>query len=204
MNFREQPKAPIKEIEVESDEEIQKRMRQEAEPIRKIELDPEMEAVTEQVRVENETIGEGVFSKLPENLKKYAKILILGGTLLSGLGTSNAEAGDKSFFQKMMKEVEFGVLQGVGGDFDREQQRKNAEMWQRQQLESQANQMALNNAWAREQRQEQMSDQRIEERARAIRDEGRRFAQAIAQKGADLDHEEKIHNRILDDIKKNY
>ncbi|PJA86673.1 MAG: hypothetical protein CO141_03550 [Candidatus Moranbacteria bacterium CG_4_9_14_3_um_filter_42_9] len=204
MNFREQPKAPIKEIEVESDEEIQKRMRQEAEPIRKIELDQEMEAVTEQVRVENETIGEGVFSKLPENLKKYAKILILGGTLLSGLGTSNAEAGDKSFFQKMMKEVEFGVLQGVGGDFDREQQRKNAEMWQRQQLESQANQMALNNAWAREQRQEQMSDQRIEERARAIRDEGRRFAQAIAQKGADLDHEEKIHNRILDDIKKNY
>ena len=204
MNFREQPKAPIKEIEVESDEEIQKRMRQEAEPIRKIELDQEMEAVTEQVRVENETIGEGVFSKLPEKLKKYAKILILGGTLLSGLGTSNAEAGDKSFFQKMMKEVEFGVLQGVGGDFDREQQRKNAEMWQRQQLESQANQMALNNAWAREQRQEQMSDQRIEERARAIRDEGRRFAQAIAQKGADLDHEEKIHNRILEDIKKNY
>jgi len=204
MNFREQPKAPIKEIEVESDEEIQKRMRQEAEPIRKIELDPEMEAVTEQVRVENETIGEGVFSKLPENLKKYAKILILGGTLLSGLGASNAEAGDKSFFQKMMKEVEIGVLQGVGGDFDREQQRKDAEQWQRQQLENQANQMALNNAWAREQRQDQMSDQRIEERARAIRDEGRRFAQAIAQKGADLDHEEKIHNRILEDIKKNY
>ena len=204
MNFVEQPKAPIKEIEAESDDETRERMRQEAEPIKKIELDLEMEAVTEQVRVENETIGEGVFSKLPENLKKYAKILILGGTLLSGLGTSNAEAGDKSFFQKMMKEVEIGVLQGVGGDFDREQQRKNAEMWQRQQLESQANQMALNNAWAREQRQEQMSDQRIEERARAIRDEGRRFAQAIAQKGADLDHEEKIHNRILEDIKKNY
>jgi len=204
MNFVEQPKAPIKEIEAESDDETRERMRQEAEPIKKIELDLEMEAVTEQVRVENETIGEGVFSKLPEKLKKYAKILILGGTLLSGLGTSNAEAGDKSFFQKMMKEVEIGVLQGVGGDFDREQQRKDAEQWQRQQLENQANQMALNNAWAREQRQDQMSDQRIEERARAIRDEGRRFAQAIAQKGADLDHEEKIHNRILDDIKKNY
>ena len=204
MNFVEQPKAPIKEIEAESDDETRERMRQEAEPIRKIELDPEMEAVTEQVRVENETIGEGVFSKLPEKLKKYAKILILGGTLLSGLGASNAEAGDKSFFQKMMKEVEIGVLQGVGGDFDREQQRKDAEQWQRQQLENQANQMALNNAWAREQRQDQMSDQRIEERARAIRDEGRRFAQAIAQKGADLDHEEKIHNRILEDIKKNY
>jgi len=204
MNFVEQPKAPIKEIEAESDDETRERMRQEAEPIKKIELDLEMEAVTEQVRVENETIGEGVFSKLPEKLKKYAKILILGGTLLSGLGTSNAEAGDKSFFQKMMKEVEIGVLQGVGGDFDREQQRKDAEQWQRQQLENQANQMALNNAWAREQRQDQMSDQRIEERARAIRDEGRRFAQAIAQKGADLDHEEKIHNRILEDIKKNY
>jgi len=204
MNFVEQPKAPIKEIEAESDDETRERMRQEAEPIKKIELDLEMEAVTEQVRVENETIGEGVFSKLPEKLKKYAKILILGGTLLSGLGASNAEAGDKSFFQKMMKEVEIGVLQGVGGDFDREQQRKDAEQWQRQQLENQANQMALNNAWAREQRQDQMSDQRIEERARAIRDEGRRFAQAIAQKGADLDHEEKIHNRILEDIKKNY
>ncbi|MEK7598652.1 MAG: hypothetical protein AAB487_02855 [Patescibacteria group bacterium] len=172
--------------------------------IRQAELDPEIqEILRNQVKTEKGIIEKGFLTKskewLSSRIGKAAQVVVFGSTLI--LGAGKAEAG---FLQELATTVGVGTLQGVVGDFDREQQRKNAEQWQRQQLEGQANQMALNNAWAREQRQEQMSDQGVQEKARAIQEEVRRFAQAIAQKGADLDHEEKIHIRIMDEIKKNY
>ena len=217
MKFEEQP--PINP----SQEKILS-AREETPPVKiegeqRIELDPVMEEITKQIRIENETIGPGInvrfAEKTPKGVKKALQALLVAGTLFFGMGAFNkAEAGD-STWHKFWKQAERNMLVGMEGNLQRSEeaadmgQRMGLELArQRAQMEISREQiaasMAISGEFQTQQRQENKRFQKEEEKARAIQEEVRRYAQAIARNGADLNHEEKIHNDIMNEIKKNY
>jgi hypothetical protein len=181
-----------------------------AEGERKIELDPEMKMITEQIRIENETIKPGIFAKLPEWLKKPIKVMMLAGTLGAGMGAfSQAEAGGYRDYFTGRDVIDQVVRQGASNITENmRMQQQMRYQWEQTQmnLAVQDQQMQMQRAYQREQTAQYQADQKMRDRDDAIRNEVNRYTQDIqrAKNSEEMATAKEKHNIIMEEIKNSY
>jgi|GEM_PF-1194632 len=170
-----------------------------------------LQLTIDQVGREQDELKGGIFSKLSEKVRKAALVGFAGLSLFAASGSfSNAEAGDRSFAGKMVRQIEAGVLNQVRGGFQRGEREADWQQQMSQQIEMQEyynrrndEQMARQMEYQRRQQRDNERIQQERQREMAIQQEVRRYADDIARakSSEEMATAKEKHNVIMEELR---